>query len=352
MSPQHLNPILSGKSNITAPLAVRLGDAFDMPAEFFSNLQRDYDLSRADPSDPGVRTRATWQSAYPLRGMIARGWIADSEPSLLDAQMLRFFEVKRVTDVPFIGADAAPVAHAAKKTTYSAVSPEQLVWLHRVRQIARGIRVPKYTREKLLAAVQELSGLLNTPSDAPRAARILSDAGVRLVIVEAFPGSKIDGVCTWVDGEPVIGVTLRFDRLDNFWFVIRHEIEHILHGHGREDGATAIDNETTLTSDSVVDEERVANAAASDFCVPTKQLDSLMARKGAYISEKDIVGFSKRMMVHPSIVVGQYQFVTKRWNFLRKYLTAAVCGVRQHLLAELSGSNLIDGWGATVQADL
>jgi HTH-type transcriptional regulator / antitoxin HigA len=351
MSPQQLNPILSGKNSITASLAVRLGDAFDMPPEFFSNLQKDYDLSRVS-SDPGVRTRAKWQSAYPLREMIRRSWIEDTDASFLDVQMLRFFEASQMNDVPYIGKEATPVAHAAKKATYSTTSPEQLVWLYRVRQIARGIQVPKYSRDRLLNAIEELSGMLHSPNDAPHAVRMLRDAGVRCLIVEAFPGSKIDGICTWIGDEPVVAVTNRYDRLDNFWFVVRHELEHVLREHGKAAGSVTIDDDTTLSSDVESEDERVANQAASDFCVPTKQLQSLISRKGSYVSEKDIIGFSKRMMVHPSLVVGQYQFMTKRWSFLRKYLSNSVCGVRKHLLAELEGTNAIDGWGLVAQAEL
>ena len=28
-------------------------------------------------------------------------------------------------------------------------------------------------------------------------------------------------------GCPVIGLTLRYDRLDNFWFVLLHELGHV-----------------------------------------------------------------------------------------------------------------------------
>lgn len=352
MSPQQLSPILSGKNSVTAALAVRLGDAFGMPAEFFSNLQMDYDLSRVAPSDPSVRKRAVWQSAYPLREMISRGWIADADASLLDAQMLRFFEAKSIADVPFVGVDAAVIAHAAKKTNYGTCTPEQLAWLYRVRQVARSMTTPAYSRDKLIASIEELSGLRHSPSDAAGAARILYEAGVRFLVVEAFPGAKIDGVCTWIDDNPVIAITNRFDRMDNFWFVVRHEIEHVLRGHGRDVETTVIDDDSTLTTDAIDDEEKVANQAASDFCVPTKQLESLIARKGTYVSESDIVAFSKRMMIHPSLVVGQYQFITKRWAFLRKYLSNTVCGVRKYLKAELEQNNSIDGWGLIAHADL
>ena len=52
ISPQNLNGILSGKRGISSEMAKALGKAFDVPAEFFSNLQATYDLSRADDPDP------------------------------------------------------------------------------------------------------------------------------------------------------------------------------------------------------------------------------------------------------------------------------------------------------------
>ena len=54
------------------------------------------------------------------------------------------------------------------------------------------------------------------------------------MVVEALPGSKIDGACFWLDPTtPVIAMSLRFDRIDNFWFVLRHELEHVLQRHGQ-----------------------------------------------------------------------------------------------------------------------
>ena len=57
MSLPQLNPLLNGKANVTPDLAAALGDAFDMPAEFFANLQKLYELNRVKPVDPGVRTQ-------------------------------------------------------------------------------------------------------------------------------------------------------------------------------------------------------------------------------------------------------------------------------------------------------
>src|ERR1700730_16215753 len=125
-----LNRLIKGNTDITPDTAVALGDAFDMPPEFFLNLQKMYDLQKAKKADPGVKTRASWLSVFPIREMIKRGWIEDAEPALLDLQMMRFFERNRIEDIPFVGNAPIP-AHASKKGgPQKTVTPLQYVWLH------------------------------------------------------------------------------------------------------------------------------------------------------------------------------------------------------------------------------
>lgn len=72
--------------------------------------------------------------------------------------------------------------------------------------------------------------------------------------LEALKSSKIDGVCLWLnEHSPVIGMTMRFDRMDNFWFVLRHELEHVLLGHGKVEPSLDVD----LNEDVVDEEEEV-----------------------------------------------------------------------------------------------
>lgn len=347
ISPQQLNPILNGTRDINPDLAVALGDAFDMPAEFFANLQKLYDLQRAKPVDPGVKVRAVWASQFPVREMIKRGWIEDTEPGLLDLQMLRFFEKNRVEDVPFVGTTKELCAHAAKKTNYSDTTPVQYVWLYRVRKIANTIKSEKYSEKKLRDCLPKIRSHMLDPEDFSRIPQILLECGVRFVLVEPLPGSKIDGVCVWLDGEPVIGMTTRLDRLDNFCFVLRHEIEHALCCHGLEHAFAPVDENTSYTEldeEDLPEEERIANAAASEFCISQDQIKSFIARKSPFISERDVLGFAARMEIHPAIVIGQIQRRTEKWNWLRKYQTSA----RKHLL----DWKYVDGWGQSLRTEL
>ena len=331
---QTINPILNGKRAISPEMAKALGLAFDVPAEFFANLQQAYDLAQARTPDPSVATRRNMQSAYPVREMIKRGWIELADANMLELQLQKFFEDQ---DVPYM-------AHAAKKSSYEErdIPPPQLAWLFRVRQIAKSISVPRYSEKNLRAALSELQQLMYSPEETRHVPRILMEAGVKYVVVEKLPNAKIDGVCFWLDETPVIGMSLQHDRIDNFWFVLRHEIEHVLRNHGKEQEMIDIDLEAKPIS--ISEEERIANYAASDFCAPTDKLDSFLIRKKPFYYEKDVIAFARLLQRHPGVVVGQIRRRLDRWDFLTRHLVK----VRQHVLP----GSIADGWGQVIPVSL
>jgi len=334
MDVSQLNKLIKGTTSITPDSAVALGDAFDMPAEFFMNLQKMYDLQKAKKADPGVKTRAAWLSVFPVREMIKRGWIEDAQPDLLDLQMMRFFGKNCIQEIPFVS-DAPLLAHAARKHDYEATTEIQYVWLNRVRKMAEQMECPLYSEEKLRKSLPSIKEHLLLKEDFVQIPEILHRCGVRFVLVEHLPGSKIDGVCVWLDGQPVVGMTLRLDRIDNFAFVLRHEIEHVLNDDGKEHSFAPVDSDTGKEAE--LECERIANDAAATFCVPAAQLQSFIARKSPFISRQDVLQFAARLEVHPGIVVGQIQNYTKKWNWLREYQI----GVREHLM----DWKYKDGWG-------
>ncbi len=350
VSPQQLNPILSGKQGINTRWAQLLGEAFDVNPQFFINLQAMYDLQHSAQPEPGVRIRANWVSTLPVREMIKRGWIEETEADLLDLQMLRFFRVNSKSDIPFLNEDRA-IAHAAKKSSYDEISPAQWAWLHRVRMIADTMNAPTYSAEKLRKALPLIRAHMNDKDDFGEIPQILLNCGVRVVIVEALAGSKIDGVCTWLNGQPVIGLSLRHNRPDNLCFVIRHEIEHVLNEDGKAVQQSHVDVfEPDRNTDSLPSEEKRADEAAAEFLIPQAKLASFMARKGKWISERDVLAFAARHSIHPAVVVGQihhrrYQQGDRRaFAFLRKYMT----DVRENF----SNWQYRDGWGVVAPVGL
>jgi len=341
--------MISGQSRVTASIAIALEDIFEVPAERFLQLQHDYDLAKArleERPDHGRANRAKVYGDLPVSKMIERGWIvADSmlDTENVERELCRFFKVNRLEDADLL------LPHAAKKTQTSVeATPEQLAWLYRVKAISDGMMAGKYSPDAVEHAIKQIEPLRSNPENMRKVPRILSEAGIRFVIVQGLEGGKIDGVCFWLnERSPVIGMTLRFDRIDNFLFVLRHELEHVRNRDGLS-GPAMLDidvgsEELGAIDATVAEQEAVANAAAADFCVPSKMMDAFVSRKAPYFSDKDLVGFARVMQVHPGLVAGQLQRRTGQYHKFRKHLAP----VREFITPSAD----TDGWGDIYPTD-
>lgn len=333
-----VNRITSNKQPIDAGLSLILEEVFEIPAERFLALQKDLDLAQARilaSPDPSRATRALLYGDLPVSEMIKRGWIdagSVKDTKKVELGLMRFFGVNRLDDIIEI------LPHAAKKTEVNTpLTPAQLAWLYRVKQIASDMLVAPYSPQALVGAIGKLRKSMQAAEDVANVPRVLMECGVRFVIVESLPSAKIDGVCFWLnERSPVIAMTLRFDRIDNFWFVLRHEIEHVLQMHG-----TVIDVELegdrAGTGEGVPEEERVANLAAQEFCVPESRMDAFVVRKAPFFAERDLIAFARILKVHPGIVAGQLQRKTGRYDRFRDHLVK--------VRAIISPNAIKDGWG-------
>lgn len=337
-TPKLVNEIISGKTAITPTTAKEIAAALGGSAIVWLNLEAAYRLhSSGDPPPTRITRQARLREKFAVREMIKRKWIAASnDPEVLEAQVCKFFGIANVEETPSL-------AHAAKRTGYpDSLKGPQLAWLFRVKQIAEVMPAKAYSERALREAIPRLRTLLRAPEGVQKVPEILAECGVRFVVVEHVASSKIDGVTFWLrNGNsglyPVIGMSLRLDRLDNFWFVLRHEIEHVLQGHGREEAIVDADTENAAESQDAPEEEKVASLAGADFCVPDREMADFILRYNPIFSEEKVVNFARRMQVDPSLVVGQLQKRTGKWHLFRYHLAK----VRQ-LIAPVA---MTDGYG-------
>ena len=339
------DPVVAKMANdkraIDAEMALQLSEVFGVAPEEFLYRQKDYELAVARfkvLADPGRATRATLFGELPVADMIKRGWIdaAMTDPKKVEAELMRFFGVSSVDEIPVL-------PHAAKKTEMaSPATPAQIAWLYRVKQMASDMMTMRYSPTSARTVVKRLAGLRSEADEVRHVPKILTECGIRFVIVETLGSAKIDGVCFWLnDFTPVIGMSLRFDRIDNFWFVLRHEIEHVIRRHGA--GAAMLDADLDAQIQDVGSEEAVANAAAADFCVPNEQLEKFIARKSPFFADRDVVGFARTLKVHPGLVAGQVRRHTGKYNILQDHLVKVRTIVRPNAM--------VDGWGDVAPVD-
>lgn len=334
------NRVVTDKKPVSVDLALALEDVIGVPAESFLSLQQKFDLAKARLTalpNPDRKTRAQMFGDLPIGKMISRGWLRVENPRNTDeteAAVKEFFGAESTADIETI-------SHAAKKTNADEpATPSQLAWLYRVQSIAKEMLVARYSQEALESAIKKFYSLRGAPEHVRHVPRALAEAGVRLVIVEALPGAKIDGVCLWLNhSTPVVGMSLRHDRIDNFWFVLRHELEHVRLKHGLDDPIIDIelDGNRGGTGGAIAEQELLANRAAANFCVPMRDLQDLIDRKEPFFHERDLLGFAATLGIHPGLVAGQLQRRTGRYDRFRSHLAK----VRSSLLP----SATVDGWG-------
>ena len=341
--PQRLvSEIISGKRGISPETAKGLAAALGTSPEFWMNLEASYQLWRSGTGGDGgddVARRAKVYGFAPIKDMMRRGWIEASENvDVLENQLREFFEVNSLDEEPQF------LPHAARKSTsYSEPSATraQKAWLFRAKKLAGAVHVGPYARSAVDDAIQKLKLLLHAPQEVRRIPRILSDSGIRFVIVEALPKTKIDGACFWLDDSPVVVMSLRFDRIDNFWFTLLHELGHVSAGVSSLD----VDLERTLADDDRPQSERDADAFASEHLIPQGKLQSFIARVRPLYSIRRIEAFAETVQVHPGIVIGQLQHHGEvSWAGFRRTLVA----IRIFVI----DAALTDGWGSRLPVQL
>mgnify|MGYP001793994209 CR=1 FL=1 len=336
-----ISKISSNSRRIDAETALVFEDVFGIEAERFLFVQKTYDLAvaRIDKiPNPARQIRANLIGSLPVSAMIKRGWIdAESVKDIekVESSLLRFFKANRLEDIEFL-------PHAAKKTAVSvSTTSAQLAWLYRVKTLASEMLVAKYSPSAVKTAISKIKLLLHSPEELRKIPRILAEAGIRFVIVEALPSTKIDGVCFWLnESSPVIGMSLRFDRIDNFVFVLRHELEHVLNRDGLETMMLDVDinSETSEhVSTEIREQEFLANTAAADFCVPENMMAAFISRKAPVYAKRDIIGLARMLKVHAGLVAGQLQHKTGKYHLGREYLVP--------IRSIVTPNSVTDGWG-------
>lgn len=335
--PRLISEIISGKRAITPETAKGLEAALGSSAEFWMKLEANYQLSKTRIEGSVVSRRAKLYGKFPVKELIRRAWVKPSkELATLEANFCRFFNIDTIDESP-------QFQHAAKKYCYDdAPQMLQLAWLNRAQQIAKTIEARTFSVSSLRDAIQNLRKCLRNVEDVRCASSILIKAGVRLVIVEYLPGAKLDGACFWINKgkSPVIALSLRLDRIDNFWHTFFHELDHILNGEGKETPIVDVLDIDEEGRAALPPEERRANASAANYCIDRKELETWIAQTSRVSSRSSIIAFADRIGVHPGLVVGQLQHLGQiPYSFHRDLL--------EKVRAIIIAATPTDGFGTT-----
>lgn len=301
-----VSEVLAGKRPLTLSMIRALHNGLGIPAEAL--------LQDQQPSILEEDEQLQW-SRFPVREMVARKWVeCKSQFELRDdpeAIVRRFLAP--------LGGPAR--VHALYRRTRRVRSGRRMdrhalaAWTLRV--VIRGLDSPtrryvegSVTREFLREIVQ-----LSWSSRGPLLAQeFLQKHGIVLIIERHLPGTHLDGAAVMADrNRPVIGLTLRHDRVDNFWFCLLHELAH-LSLHVRDEADGFYDDLDTDTGDDT--SEREADDLASEALVPETAWAQSPAKN--LRSPEAARHLAERLKIHPAIVAGRMRHEAKNFRILNQ----------------------------------
>ena len=287
--------VLSGKRGLTLPMIRALHEKLAIPPE----------LLIREPAAAYRPNEDVDASDVPADLLLKRGWLQRGESV---AELLKRF--------------MAPVGSPIllKNTlTFGATSRTNRtnvwLWLARVREIAdsRAYLHGRYAKDKLNPDLIRYVVKLSWMDKGPQLAKdFLEEQGIAVVIEPHLPKTYLDGAAMFGrSGAPVIGLTLRENRLDNFWFTLIHELVHVWK-HLDPENRRAIADENIEKADETEAIEREANDLASESLIPR----AVWRRSAARLkpSTQSIQALARELQIHPAIVAGRVRHERRNYS--------------------------------------
>jgi HTH-type transcriptional regulator/antitoxin HigA len=313
--------ILAGKRGLTSEMMRRLRDEWGIPADSLLGGPS------PDPTTPAPdQGPARVMDAETTRQMVRRRYFPELDGVRqsgkdLAARVQRYFE-------EHAGLLPAPARLRQGGGRKAKINPDAVdAWLLRVarRAVEEKAGLPRWDKQALDGHfLRWLAGLSGIRDKGPRlACEALEKKGIGVILEPRLNQTHLDGAALLTAaGLPVIGLTLRHDRLDNFWFTLFHELGHVL---------KHLSPETPAMVDCDIDEKKTGKEEieADRFALDTLIPPDAWERQVRHLHyAEDIRTVAGKLCIDPAVIAGRLR---REANDYRKHPT--LIGSRQVLAA-------------------
>lgn len=307
-----VSEVLNGKRPLTLSMMRSLNKNLGISAEVL--------LKEPGADFPNQIQEMEW-SRFPLLEMAKRNWIPQSDDIREKAEeLIRDFieQAGGLDTVP------KPCFRQGKKGRYNAKMDlfALTAWCIRVQSVARKNPLKtKYVKNSIkLGTMQEVARLSYFDNGPLLAKEYLEKHGVHLIVVPHLPKTYLDGAAILLpDGTPVIGLTLRYDRIDYFWFCLLHELAHVSKHLSTSD--RLIIDDLDLRGKKVEKEdiiEKEADEMTRNGLIPKRIWDRNPISGKA--STAEIHALAEKLKIHPAIIAGRIRFEQKNYRLLSRHV--------------------------------
>lgn len=278
-----VSEILSGQRQLTVDQIRALNRHFGIPAESLLGTSKHEPARRASTASQAAVAKLKSLKVMKRREDID-GFLSRASQIAPAVAMLRKTRTDRTNAKTDLGALEA--------------------WCSAVLIKAEGEPIPNKRSNKPLGkrTARELAQLSAYEDGPLRAAEFLRSVGVLLITMEHLPGTFLDGaaICRG-DKTPVIALTLRHDRIDNFWFTLLHEFAHVCL-HLNSSTQVIIDDLDVNSPDGI---EQEADEFARDALIPRR---FWREKANEDLLTDELIEIAKDAGVHPAIVAGRWRW--------------------------------------------
>lgn len=304
LSLKSVNLILNNKQSITPETAELLGKTFSTSAEMWLNLEAKYQLRELDKKTPEkkelTQAKAEFRKLMPVYEMKKKGWFKNdvSTVSGIKAERKRIFGDAET----FPHNDAMNFCARQTNFDYNYTLAYCNVWYQFAKIFAEQLSLPSYNKDGLQKISENFCSYTLQENGINKIISDLHSCGVGFFVLSHLQKTYLDGAAFTLKNKPFIVYTARYDRIDNFWFVIAHEISHILlHFEHLEKGC--LDD---MDSSAASELEIQADERASEL-LHTDEILEQGVKYRHYFTLERLMQISKNLQIAVPVVLGILQ---------------------------------------------
>lgn len=305
-----VSEVLNGKRPLSLTMMRSLNKNLGISAEVLLNEPGAY--------FPDGMQNLEWDK-FPVVEIAKRCWVPKvKDPKENAEELMRRFIIQAggVETVPFTLFRQGRVARYNSKMDPYALT----AWCIRVIALARANPLNnKYKKGSIKpSTLQEIARLSYFENGPLLAKEYLEKQGIYLIAVPHLPRTYLDGAAILMpDGTPVIGLTLRHDRIYNFWFCLLHELVHIAK-HLTASDRIIIDDldlrERATESEGKIEKE--ADEMTRDALIPKKVWERIPIK--GKVSAAKVYALAEQLKIHPAIIAGRVRHERNNYKLLSK----------------------------------
>ena len=300
-SQSKVSEVLSGKRPLSLSMIRKLHYQLGIPSEVLLQ-DKGRQLSEA---------AFCWQD-FPFKELFSQGFFPAFNGSLAEAKE---YAEELLTDLFAVFGGKTPQPVYCKRTDRPMNENALLAWQARVLSLVQNEQLPPFEHDSLDEELLQNLVHLSYYESGPRLVKEhLNKKGIHFVILPHLNKTHLDGATFLTrNGRPVIAMTLRYDRTDNFWFTLMHELGHIyLH---LEDASMAFFDETIQDEQNAsTPQEQEANQFARDALVPPDYWQSNIQPNITYLSKNEIRVHAAELEIAPEIIAGLVSWETRNYK--------------------------------------